>query len=190
MLAILTQQPHDSGPCPARSPAQPEAAQQQSAGSITGSPDHTNICTHAVLCEGHTFHSLKPARLHAGVARPASQTGRSAVKRRLPAGVRAPKVGMSSKFRGVTKHSTTGRYEAHLWDSSSIRPKTVPRLRVAHACQMRPLLQLCYRLVPGGLTVHASIAAQQQGGRARGRQVYLGGYATEVSWGLQCHNVA
>lgn len=27
--------------------------------------------------------------------------------------------------RGVTRHSTTGRYEAHLWDSSYNRPKTV-----------------------------------------------------------------
>jgi len=35
------------------------------------------------------------------------------------------KSGASSAFRGVTRHSTTGRYEAHLWDSSSIRPKSV-----------------------------------------------------------------
>ncbi|CAL5227421.1 g10381 [Coccomyxa viridis] len=49
----------------------------------------------------------------------------------------------SSPFRGVTRHSTTGRYEAHLWDSSWARPKT------------------------------------GRGGRARGRQVYLGGWHTE-----------
>ena len=35
------------------------------------------------------------------------------------------KTGASSKFRGVTRHSTTGRFEAHLWDASSVRPKSV-----------------------------------------------------------------
>ncbi|KAK9824107.1 hypothetical protein WJX72_007799 [[Myrmecia] bisecta] len=37
---------------------------------------------------------------------------------------RKPKRPGSSIYRGVTKHSTTGRFEAHLWDSSAIRPKT------------------------------------------------------------------
>ena len=26
---------------------------------------------------------------------------------------------------GVTRHSTTGRYEAHLWDAAAPRPKSV-----------------------------------------------------------------
>ena len=47
-------------------------------------------------------------------------------------------------MRGVTKHRLTGRYEAHLWDSSSAR------------------------------------ATPKPGGRTRGRQVYLGGYLTEI----------
>ena len=54
-----------------------------------------------------------------------SQPSTAKPPRRGPSIVRGPKVGTSSKFRGVTKHSTTGRFEAHLWDSSSIRPKTV-----------------------------------------------------------------
>ena len=31
----------------------------------------------------------------------------------------------SSAYKGVTRHTTTGRFEAHLWDSSYARPKTV-----------------------------------------------------------------
>ena len=50
----------------------------------------------------------------------------------------------SSQMRGVTKHRLTGKYEAHLWDSSSARVMPKP------------------------------------GGRTRGRQVYLGGYSTEI----------
>ena len=52
--------------------------------------------------------------------------------------------GRSSRFRGVTKHRWTGRFEAHLWDSASERANPAP------------------------------------GGRKKGRQVYLGGYATEA----------
>lgn len=29
----------------------------------------------------------------------------------------------TSRYRGVTRHSTTGRYEAHLWDSTFVRAK-------------------------------------------------------------------
>lgn len=49
----------------------------------------------------------------------------------------------TSKFRGVTKHKLTGRFEAHFWDASFKRATT------------------------------------GKGGRTRGKQVYLGGYATE-----------
>lgn len=49
----------------------------------------------------------------------------------------------TSKYKGVTKHSTTGRYEAHLWDSTFVRVKSY------------------------------------KGGRARGKQVYLGGFKSE-----------
>ena len=51
--------------------------------------------------------------------------------------------GRSSRFRGVTKHRWTGRFEAHLWDSASERKNVAP------------------------------------GGRQKGKQVYLGGYASE-----------
>ena len=51
--------------------------------------------------------------------------------------------GGTSKYKGVTKHSTTGRYEAHLWDSTFVRVKS------------------------------------HKGGRARGKQIYLGGFKNE-----------
>ena len=50
------------------------------------------------------------------VATPAARGGRQPGK---------PKVGGSSRFRGVTRHSTTGRYESHLWDANAVRPKQV-----------------------------------------------------------------
>ncbi|KAK9831882.1 hypothetical protein WJX81_005087 [Elliptochloris bilobata] len=40
------------------------------------------------------------------------------------AGGRKVKGTTSSQYRGVTRHTTTGRYEAHLWDSSFERVKT------------------------------------------------------------------
>lgn len=50
----------------------------------------------------------------------------------------------TSVYRGVTKHRLTGRYEAHFWDSSYVRPQTGKK------------------------------------GRAKGRQIYLGGFADET----------
>ena len=93
------------------------------------------------------------------------------------------KLGGSSIYRGVTKHSTTGRYEAHLWDSASIRPKTVG----ATACAYRPMQQL-HRAPQHGCIADCIVTclsansqqhvgyAQSKGGRTRGKQVYLGGY--------------
>lgn len=31
----------------------------------------------------------------------------------------------TSAYRGVTRHRLTGRYEAHYWDSSYVRPNVV-----------------------------------------------------------------
>ena len=53
--------------------------------------------------------------------------------------------------RGVTRHSTTGRFEAHLWDSSWARPRTVSRLHVALSqcqrqatcCTFQPHFRYC-----------------------------------------------
>ncbi|KAK9816340.1 hypothetical protein WJX74_004088 [Apatococcus lobatus] len=50
----------------------------------------------------------------------------------------------STEYKGVTRHSNTGRYEAHLWDADYVRPVT------------------------------AGVKPK----RARGRQLYLGAYAT------------
>ena len=51
----------------------------------------------------------------------------------------SPPPGRSSRFRGVTKHRWTGRYEAHLWDSSFERnrtQKTVPRREAERAAKV------------------------------------------------------
>ncbi len=53
-----------------------------------------------------------------------AQTILTPIKRKTSV-VHRQKNGSSSAFRGVTRHSSTGRFEAHLWDSSCIRPKTV-----------------------------------------------------------------
>ena len=45
----------------------------------------------------------------------------------------------------------------------------------ALCCSLHTML-----LYATSLTSNAPLSMQQQGGRARGRQVYLGGYATEV----------
>ena len=50
----------------------------------------------------------------------------------------------SSSYRGVTRHRWTGRYEAHLWDSSCQRENKTGK------------------------------------GRTKGKQVYLGGYESEL----------
>ena len=54
----------------------------------------------------------------------------------------------SSKWKGVTKHKITNKWETHLWDATYERPKA-----------------------KNGCTK----------GRLRGRQVYLGGYQTELA---------
>ena len=133
MLAYLTQQPQDGEPSHARRQAQREAAQEQSAGSRTGNVLPVYVLNHAFTsCSARaTDHTPWLSVMYSliGQSRPAQQAERAAKPpRRHPAATRAPKVGTSSKFRGVTRHSTTGRFEAHLWDSSSIRPKSVRRL--------------------------------------------------------------
>ena len=128
MLAFLTQQPQDGEPSHSKPQAQRKAVQEQSAGSMTGILGLYARMRHSMLCMGGETTAVSSASdcVRIGEARSGQQAGRAAKpQRRHPATVRAPKVGTSSKFRGVTKHSTTGRYEAHLWDSSSIRPKNV-----------------------------------------------------------------
>ena len=34
----------------------------------------------------------------------------------------------TSAYRGVTRHRLTGRYEAHYWDSSYVRPNVVSKV--------------------------------------------------------------
>ena len=58
--------------------------------------------------------------------------------------------GFTSVFKGVTRHKATGRFEAHFWDSTYERPQT--------------------NNAPGG----------RKKPRRKGRQIYLGGFQTEV----------
>ena len=56
--------------------------------------------------------------------RPRPSPGKPAPLSNKPPGAVPP--GRSSKFRGVTKHRWTGRFEAHLWDSASARTNPQP----------------------------------------------------------------
>ena len=112
----------------------------------------------------------------------------------------------TSAYRGVTKHRLTGRYEAHFWDAQYVRPNAVsdggpqclPGLRCnagegagggcstsqgAQDSQGTLPLALLVTLLPWRLyPAHPPPLAcpQKKGGRSRGRQVYLGGYETEL----------
>ena len=67
------------------------------------------------------------------------------------------------RYRGVSLHRSTLRYEAHLWDSTWERPSkcTEPRAEGED-----------------GATVGRDRKASPKKRRARGRQVYLGGYGS------------
>ncbi len=93
---------------------------------------------------------------------------------------------------GVTRHSTTGRYEAHLWDSSWARPKTVSvsapwqeqLLSILRSTSLlHKAMHRVLQHIPGchhwGSESHSPCLVQGRGGRARGKQVYLGGWHTE-----------
>ena len=95
-----------------------------------------------------------PPAVPSTAARPTAFSSASAVTARTPrtnkpvdkcvvAGA-SPPAGRSSRYRGVTKHRWTGRFEAHLWDADCDRVGAKP------------------------------------GQRKKGRQVYLGGYASEA----------
>ena len=89
----------------------------------------------------------------------------------------APPPGRSSRFRGVTKHRWTGRYEAHLWDSSFER-----KTRDADGDAKNGSKDANGN--PAGATVGEAAKTQKDPkkptkGRAKGKQVYLGGYARE-----------
>lgn len=77
-----------------------------------------------------------------------------------------PPPGRSSRFRGVTKHRWTGRYEAHLWDSSFERVPKKETKNVTDSSQ-------------GKSSTTTKKKPSSTGGRAKGKQVYLGGYASE-----------
>ena len=95
-----------------------------------------------------------PPAVPSTATRPTAFSSASAVTARTPrtnkpvdkcvvAGA-SPPAGRSSRYRGVTKHRWTGRFEAHLWDADCDRVGAKP------------------------------------GQRKKGRQVYLGGYASEA----------
>ena len=86
----------------------------------------------------------------------------------------------TSAFKGVTKHRSTGKYEAHLWDSSHIRPIKV---NVCTETCLKLDLLLISLCLPCQFSLFADVdcnwALQKQGGRTRGKQIYLGGYDSE-----------
>jgi hypothetical protein len=63
----------------------------------------------------------------------------------------------SSHYRGVTRHRQTGKWEAHFWDSSYVRPEDSKKAN-------------------DGKKVKPSARK-----RKRGRQIYIGGYHSEVA---------
>ncbi|KAL4457536.1 hypothetical protein ABPG75_012401 [Micractinium tetrahymenae] len=83
--------------------------------------------TAAAAAQGKPKRQVLPTKSHKAVA-----TGEGGV--------------FTSSYRGVTRHRLTGRFEAHFWDSSYVRPTN-----------------------PG-----------KKSKRTRGRQVYVGGYETEL----------
>ena len=83
-----------------------------------------------------------------------------------------PPPGRSSRFRGVTKHRWTGRYEAHLWDSSFER----------NVCERKTTTSTPFPATTKEKETLSDEKEKTEGGpkrRAKGKQVYLGGYARE-----------
>ena len=117
-------------------------------------------------------HSLKKTR--PGPARDSTAAPR-ANKPVAPSS--SPPPGRSSRVRGVTKHRWTGRYEAHLWDSSFERnpnPKNGSAERSGTSREGRE-----GREGPTPANGPATSKSGQPKGRTKGKQVYLGGYARE-----------
>jgi hypothetical protein len=84
----------------------------------------------------------------------------------------SPPPGRSSRFRGVTKHRWTGRYEAHLWDSSFER----------NVCERKTTTSTPFPATTKEKETLVDEKEKNDGGpkrRAKGKQVYLGGYARE-----------
>jgi hypothetical protein len=84
----------------------------------------------------------------------------------------SPPPGRSSRFRGVTKHRWTGRYEAHLWDSSFER----------NVCERKTTTSTPFPATTKEKETLVDEKEKNEGGpkrRAKGKQVYLGGYARE-----------
>ena len=93
----------------------------------------------------------------------------------------SPPPGRSSRFRGVTKHRWTGRYEAHLWDSSFERKENASERKTTPSTPSTPSTPF-----PGSSKKDEKEKekTEEKSGpkkkrRAKGKQVYLGGYARE-----------
>lgn len=70
----------------------------------------------------------------------------------------------------MTKHCTTGKYEAHLWDPEKKRPP------VSTHCLIMMLFTMMTALADTGLTC----GSLQGSAREKGVQVYLGGWESEM----------
>ena len=120
---------------------------------------------------------LKKKAVRPEKKKPAARDPNAPVANKPVSSTSAPPPGRSSRFRGVTKHRWTGRYEAHLWDSSFER-----KTRDADGDAKNGSKDANGN--PAGATVGEAAKTQKDPkkptkGRAKGKQVYLGGYARE-----------
>lgn len=88
--------------------------------------------------------AYEPEMEHAAASKPRAASRKAKISAGGGGGgVGRSKVGGSSRFRGVTRHSTTGRYEAHLWDAAAVRPKVVSEIPFVPSCFCSFLLHSC-----------------------------------------------
>lgn len=81
----------------------------------------------------------------------------------------------TSKYRGVTRHRLTKRFEAHFWDASYKRPNPV---RAFDVVSQECIIDFSCAPIESSRPKWRGVSVMQ-GKRSKGRQVYLGGYETE-----------
>ena len=91
-----------------------------SPGATDGTATMHSACQPSSTCYASSLHdpSVKSS-LTGGI--PAVSGGTAAVSVSAASRRKAKAASSTSKFKGVTKHRSTGKFEAHLWDSSHTR---------------------------------------------------------------------